>query len=149
VIADHGRIDVLVNDAGVQGLFTVEATPAEKYDEIVGVNQRGTFLGRRAVLPHMIDAGRGVIVNITSTTGVSGMAATSAYTASRHAVIGLTRALALEVAPHGVRVVAVGPGAMRTPMLTAAFGEQTEAFAAQIPLGRLSDPTEVGIWSHS
>ncbi|HVW34119.1 MAG TPA: SDR family oxidoreductase, partial [Acidimicrobiia bacterium] len=68
---------------------------------------------------------------------------TSAYTASKHAVVGLTKALALEVAPAGVRVVAVGPGAMRTPMLMEAFGDQAEAFAQAIPLGRLSDPHEV------
>lgn len=140
----HGRLDILVNNAGIQGIFPIEQTTLPIYDSIVAVNQRGSFLGCRAALPQMIARSSGVIVNVASTNGVGGMAATSAYTSTKHAVVGLTRALALEVAPRGVRVVAVGPGSMRTPMLTEAFGDQVEAFAQQVPLGRLAEPSEVG-----
>ena len=141
---EHGRIDVLVNNAGVQGVYPLKDSPPDRYDQIVSIIQTGTYLGMRAVLPHMVDAGRGVVVNIGSTQAVDGLAHASAYTAAKHAVVGMTRALALEVARAGVRVMAVCPGAMRTPMLSEAFGEQMEAFAGGIPLGRLSDPAEVG-----
>lgn len=144
VCRTRGHLDVLVNNAGVQGIFPIEQTTPDVYDSIVAVNQRGSYLGCRAALPDMMARGSGVIVNVSSTNGVGGMAATSAYTSAKHAVIGLTRALALEVAPRGVRVVAVGPGSMRTPMLTEAFGDQAEEFARQVPLGRLAEPSEVG-----
>src|SRR5581483_10663263 len=144
-VADrHGRIDVLVNNAGVQGVYPLADSPPSRYDRIVSIIQTGTYLGMRAVLPRMVEAARGVVVNIGSTQGVDGLANASAYTAAKHGVIGMTKALALEVAPAGVRVMAVCPGAMRTPMLSEAFGEQMEAFAGGIPLGRLSDPAEVG-----
>jgi 3alpha(or 20beta)-hydroxysteroid dehydrogenase len=144
VLEQHGRIDVLVNNAGVQGVYPLAESPPARYDQIVSIIQTGTYLGMRAVLPHMVDSGRGVVVNIGSTQGVAGLAHASAYTAAKHGVVGMTKALALEVAPAGVRVMAVCPGAMRTPMLSEAFGEQMEAFAGGIPLGRLSDPAEVG-----
>jgi 3alpha(or 20beta)-hydroxysteroid dehydrogenase len=144
VLEQHGQIDVLVNNAGVQGVYPLADSPPSRYDQIVAIIQTGTYLGMRAVLPHMVLAGRGAVVNIGSTQAVDGLAHASAYTAAKHGVVGMSKALALEVAPSGVRVMAVCPGAMRTPMLSEAFGEQMEAFAGGIPMGRLSDPAEVG-----
>jgi 3alpha(or 20beta)-hydroxysteroid dehydrogenase len=138
-----GRIDVLVNNAGVSmGSLLVETSYAE-YDRVVRTNQTGTFLGMRAVLPRMIEARRGSIVNVSSIGGLQATLARSAYSASKHAVIGLTKAAALEVGRYGVRVNAVCPGGMRTAMAMAAGSQFESIVAAQSALGRLGQPEEV------
>ena len=87
--------------------------------------------------------GKPAVVNVASTNAIRGMAQSAAYTAAKHGVLGLGRSLALEYAAKGIRINAVCPGAMRTPMLQSTFGDQIESFAAHIPIGRLSDPHEV------
>ncbi|MDX2276894.1 MAG: glucose 1-dehydrogenase [Hyphomonadaceae bacterium] len=138
-----GQIDILVNNAGLLGLYAFDATPPELWNRLVAVMQTGPYLGMRVILPRMVEAGGGSVVNIISTNGVRGMANSAAYTAAKHGALGLTRALALEYAPKGVRINAVCPGAMRTPMLQQTFGAQMEEFAAHVPLGRIADPHEI------
>jgi NAD(P)-dependent dehydrogenase (short-subunit alcohol dehydrogenase family) len=138
-----GRIDVLVNNAGLIGAYPFDTTDRALWDRLLGVMATGPYLGIQAVLPHMLEAGSGSIVNIASTNSIRGMAQTAAYTAAKHGVLGLTRALALEYAKSGVRINAVCPGSMETPMLIGALGDQLAAFGEQVPIGRFCDPREV------
>ncbi len=117
VAASAGPIDILVNVAGVLSISPVVDLPVEDWDRIMGVNARGTFLVTKAVLPRMIAAGSGAIINISSAAGKDGVATAAHYSASKFAVIGFTQSLAKEVAEHGIRVNAVCPGVVRTPMI--------------------------------
>ncbi|MFF9340905.1 MULTISPECIES: SDR family NAD(P)-dependent oxidoreductase [unclassified Streptomyces] len=141
-----GRIDGLVNNAGVLRFNELLATPLEEFQAIVSVNQTGCFLGIRAVAPEIAAAGGGTIVNTASYTGVTGMAGVGAYAASKHAVLGLTRVAALELAPKGIRVNAVCPGAIDTAMSNPE-GVDPDATGALyrklVPLGRIGRPEEV------
>jgi meso-butanediol dehydrogenase/(S,S)-butanediol dehydrogenase/diacetyl reductase len=111
------RIDILANVAGVLSISSVLDLPAAEWDRIMGVNARGTFLVSKAALPGMIAAGSGAIVNISSAAGKDGVATGAHYSASKFAVIGFTQSLAKEVAEFGIRVNAVCPGVVRTPMI--------------------------------
>ena len=114
-----GQIDVLVNNAGITGneqASTVHETPVEEYDRVMAVNVRAIFLICRAALPEMIERGSGVIINIASVAGMVAFPGRAAYTASKGAVIQLTRALTADYAKHGIRAVAVCPGMIETPM---------------------------------
>jgi meso-butanediol dehydrogenase/(S,S)-butanediol dehydrogenase/diacetyl reductase len=115
---DSGRrVDILANVAGVLSLARVVDLSTEEWDRVMGVNARGTFLLSRAVLPGMIEAGGGSIVNISSAAGKEGTATGAHYSASKFAVIGFTQSLAMEVAEFGIRVNAVCPGVVLTPMI--------------------------------
>jgi 3alpha(or 20beta)-hydroxysteroid dehydrogenase len=120
-------------------------TTLEAYQRIVAVNQTATFLGMRAVAPTMIKQGGGAIVNIASIEGSQGLAGFSAYCAAKHAILGLTRAVALELVRDGVRVNAVCPGAVETPGLHAGIGGDAgmAKVAASVPLRRLAAASEV------
>lgn len=146
VTSELGGIDVLVNNAGIGELAALVDTPTAMWHRIVAVNQTGVFLGLRAVLPVMTAAGKGAVVNIASIEGTRGAPMTGAYAATKHAVIGLTRTAALEVASFGVRVNTVCPGMMATAMLAgadvSAMGDPA-AIIASIPAGRPADPAEV------
>jgi NAD(P)-dependent dehydrogenase (short-subunit alcohol dehydrogenase family) len=129
-----GRIDVLVNSAGVEGVVApLGDYPEEVFDTVMGVNTKGTFLGLHHVLPGMIEAGAGVVVNLGSTSSIRGRANLSAYVASKHAVLGLTRTAAAEVAGTEVRVNAVLPGPVRTRMI-----DSLDAMAAERPGGAIA-----------
>jgi 3alpha(or 20beta)-hydroxysteroid dehydrogenase len=141
--ARFGGLDILVNNAGVMGVRSFEDTTPALWERQLGIMQTGPFLGMKAVIPAMLRQGGGAIVNIASTNAIRGMAATAAYTAAKHGLLGLSRALALEYAAAGVRINVVCPGAMRTPMLSASFGDDMEGFAQHVPIGRLADPAEV------
>lgn len=140
----HGRVDVLFNNAGVFAVNTFAETPLDEFDRLMRINVRSVFLGTKAVLPHMIERGAGAIVNNASVNGVVAPSAAAAYTASKHAVIGLTRAAAVDAGPFGVRVNAICPALSRTPMLTSLADEEAAGRAAArlIPLKRTSDPVE-------
>ncbi|QDY77313.1 SDR family NAD(P)-dependent oxidoreductase [Streptomyces qinzhouensis] len=149
-----GRIDGLVNNAGVLRFNELVRTPAAEFQQITQVNQVGVFLGIKAVAPEIAAAGGGTIVNTASYAGMTGMAYVGAYSASKHAVIGLTRVAALELAAKGIRVNAVCPGAVDTPMTDpAALDPGADPAAAResaaalykklVPLGRAGRPEEV------
>jgi meso-butanediol dehydrogenase/(S,S)-butanediol dehydrogenase/diacetyl reductase len=131
VTASGGPIDILVNVAGVLSISSVVDLPVQDWDRIMGVNARGTFLVAKAVLPAMIAARSGAIINISSAAGKDGVATAAHYSASKFAVIGFTQSLAKEVAEYGIRVNAVCPGVVRTPMIADA------AAAWEIPADRM------------
>ena len=111
-----GRVDALVYSAGVAIHGEVATLPTESWDLNFAVNVRGIFLLTRALLPQFIERRSGTIINIASSLGKQGSAMRSAYTASKHAVVGFTKSLALEMKPHGIRVNAVCPGPVATPL---------------------------------
>jgi NAD(P)-dependent dehydrogenase (short-subunit alcohol dehydrogenase family) len=148
VTSAHGRLDCAANCAGVGGGHALTADyPLETFDEIVDTNMRGTLLTMRHELRAISEhGGGGAVVNVASTLGLRGSPNASAYSASKHAVIGLTRTAALEYASNRVRVNAVCPGAIDTPMMDAAFERFPgfrEALTGFVPLGRLGRPDEV------
>ncbi|MFJ4472879.1 SDR family NAD(P)-dependent oxidoreductase [Streptomyces sp. NPDC089424] len=148
----YGRIDGLVNNAGILRFNALVDTPLAEFMQVVQVNQVGCFLGIRTVAPEMADGG--TIVNTASYTGMTGMAAVGTYAATKHAVLGLTRVAALELAPRRIRVNAVCPGAVDTAMSNparldpAADPEVTGRaldglYRKLVPLGRVGRPEEV------
>jgi NAD(P)-dependent dehydrogenase (short-subunit alcohol dehydrogenase family) len=144
VVAAHGRLDVVVNCAGIAGpLVRLEDYSPEAFDAVLRVNLAGTFLVMRQALPVMRLAGRGVVVNIASVAGHAGYRAHSAYVASKHAVIGLTKAAAREYAEHGVRVVSVSPGIIDTDMAGGLPAETRSRVVSSVPAGRAGEAGEV------
>lgn len=142
VTRDHGRIDVLVNNAGIWLAKGVLETSPEEYRKVVEVNQTGVFLGMWATAPVMRDAQSGSIVNISSNAGLRGGGMPHAYAASKWAVRGMSRAAAWELAPFGVRVNAVCPGVINTPMIEGGQ-EVLDRLASIAPSGRIGSPEEV------
>ena len=146
---DFGRIDVLVNNAGYGVRGTVLDTDPATWRGIFDTNVTGVYLGCRSVLPGMIEMGRGAIVNIASVAGEIGMSERAAYCATKAAVTGLTRAMAIDHAAQGIRVNAVAPGTTDSPYFTKIDPEvaDPEEFRARLavrqPLGRLGAPEEI------
>jgi NAD(P)-dependent dehydrogenase (short-subunit alcohol dehydrogenase family) len=148
-----GGLDLLVNNAGIEGAVApIESYPLDVFDRVLAVNVRGVFLGMRAAAPALRRRGGGAIVNLASVAGVTGDASLSAYVASKHAVIGLTRSGALAFGKDGVRVNAVAPSPVETRMmrsLEAGLGGPQGAemvkklVTERIPLGRYAEPAEV------
>ncbi|MEM7322572.1 MAG: SDR family oxidoreductase [Actinomycetota bacterium] len=136
VVAEHGRIDVLVNNAGIFRLGGVTSTERELWDTTIAINQTGVFLGMQAVAPTMIENGSGSIINISSIAGLRGAGVALAYASTKWAVRGMTKSAAQELAPSGVRVNSIHPGIIDTPMLSA-FDEAgvREDVRSRIPLG--------------
>lgn len=139
----YGSIDVLVNNAGVayQGLIT--QTDEVEYDRILNTNLKGTFNCCKAVTPVMVRQQSGKIINISSMWGETGASCEVAYSASKAGVIGLTKALAKELAPSGITVNAVTPGLIETAMNTNLTVEELNEFVESIPLGRMGTADEV------
>ena len=141
--AELGPIELLVNNAGIsyQGLF--QDTSNEIWDRTLAVNLTGARNAAQAVLPHMLSEKRGCIVNISSMWGLRGASCEVAYACSKAAIIGLTRSLALELAPSGIRVNCVAPGCIETDMVRV-LGEETRAMLVEeTPLGRLGTPEDI------
>ena len=141
-----GNVNVLINNAGIFGpLATTVELSVEKYQEVCDVNQLGVFLGMQAVLPSMLKAGGGSIVNISSVAGLVAIfgAPNLAYVASKFAVRGMTKQVAAEYGKQKIRINSVHPGFIRTPMTAAISDEDRRATESQIPLARLADPVEV------
>ena len=148
----YGGIDVLFNNAGIEGVVTpMSSYPVEMFDKVLAVNVRGVFLGLKHAGPAIAARGGGSIVNTSSVAGLGGSIGVSAYTASKHAVIGLTRTGALELASANVRVNAVCPSPIETRMMRSLESGMGAAdpqavhdmIAARIPLGRYGESTDV------
>jgi NAD(P)-dependent dehydrogenase (short-subunit alcohol dehydrogenase family) len=117
VLAEHGRIDVLFNNAGIPGVGSVEETSLELWERVMRVNARGVFLMYRAVVPAMIEQRAGSIVNMASAIVETGLARRVSYAASKGAVYALTKSMQVDLAPHGIRVNALLPGTIMTPFV--------------------------------
>lgn len=141
VVADHGRIDVLINNAGIHTKAPVATMPEADFRHVLDVNLIGPLLGIQAVVPHM-PAG-GSIVNVSSLNGIGSLAETSAYTASKFALRGLTKAAALDLGPQGIRVNAILPGVIRTPMVAYVVDPYEEQLAAGHPLQRIGEAMDI------
>jgi NAD(P)-dependent dehydrogenase (short-subunit alcohol dehydrogenase family) len=144
--AEFGRLDVLVNNAGITRRPGIEATTLEVWNEVIAVNQTGTFLGMRAVIPALRRAGSGSIVNISSICALVGTGTGAAYHASKGAVYALTKTAAVELAKDRIRVNSIHPGAIDTPMLDDALGDDVEARREAVvahPLGRMGTAEEI------
>lgn len=145
-VKTFGRLDIAFNNAGVEadGVPLADGTP-ELYDRIMDTNVKGVWLCMREEIAAMRAAGGGAIVNTASVGGVVGFPGASIYSASKHAVVGLTKAAALEVAKEGIRVNCVAPGTVDTPMFGrfAAEAALREQVAAMHPLGRIVAPEEI------
>ncbi|MEW2610775.1 glucose 1-dehydrogenase [Streptomyces sp. NPDC047880] len=148
----YGHVDGLVNNAGILRFNSLLDTPLDEFMQVVQVNQVGCLLGIKAVAPEMTDGG--TIVNTASCTGLTGMAAVGSYAATKHAVVGLTRVAALELAGRGIRVNAVCPGAIDTAMANPARLDPDadpegtakgldRLYRKLVPLGRAGRPEEV------
>lgn len=141
----YGRLDAAFNAAGIDGemAFTAECS-IENWDRIMSVNLRGLWFCLRHELRHMLKQGSGAIVNCASTQGLNGAVALPAYVASKHGVVGLTKAAALEYTRNNIRINAVCPGMINTPMWQRAVTpEMEQQLLANDPAGRLGQPTEV------
>jgi NAD(P)-dependent dehydrogenase (short-subunit alcohol dehydrogenase family) len=148
-VLSYGRLDFAFNNAGIEGPsggafydYTEEA-----FDRLISINLKGVFLCMKYELPVMIKQGKGAIVNTSSIAGLVGFAGMPGYSASKFAIIGLTKAAAVQHSKDGVRINAVCPGVIRTPMIDRLTGQEPAAeaaFAAGHPIGRLGEPEEIG-----
>jgi len=147
IITEYGALHVAFNNAGIEGTpaDTVACT-VENWDRVLGINLRGIWLCMKYQIPHMIEAGGGAIVNCASVAGLVGIAQVPAYTASKHGVIGLTRTAALEFVDRNIRVNAICPGVIDTPMVERFTGGDDIARAGLLdnqPLQRMGQPEEI------
>jgi NAD(P)-dependent dehydrogenase (short-subunit alcohol dehydrogenase family) len=142
-VETYGSVDILVNAAGIfKGQKFPEMT-VEDWDKMIAVHLRGTFLFSKAVVPHMISHGSGCIINVSSTSGITGGTSGAHYAAAKGGIIAFTRSIGRELAGRGIRVNAVVPSKIETPMLQAETPEQHRAIASKIPLGRTGKPEEI------
>ncbi len=152
-VRELGGIDIWVNNAGIYPLSPALEMSDARWDQVLAINLRGTFIGCREAARHMVQAGKGgVIINLASTAGYQGGAAIAHYVSSKHAVRGLTKSLAIEFGPQHIRVLALAPTLIRTPGIAearatlAAAGVPDalgEGFDAHLPLGRAGVPDDV------
>lgn len=145
-VREWGRLDIACNNAGVGGELAPTADyPVEEWQRVIAINLSGVFYGMKYQIPAMLKAGGGTIVNVASILGAVAMASAPAYTAAKHGVVGLTQAAALEYSAQGVRVNAVGPAFIHTPMIERLESDKAteQALISQHPIGRLGRPEEV------
>jgi 3alpha(or 20beta)-hydroxysteroid dehydrogenase len=139
-VIDRGRIDVLINNAGILYWEPMTTTPLDVWERVIAVNQTGVFLGMQAVAPAMKEQKSGSIINISSIGGMRGGSPCFAYAATKWAVRGMTKGAAQELGPYNIRVNSIHPGIIDTPMLA---DKPIADMAARVPLGRYASPDEV------
>lgn len=144
-LAEYGALHVAVNNAGIAGpMVPVGEYPIDGWDKVIGVNLSGVFYGMRYQIPAMLAAGGGAIINMASILGRVGFRNASAYVAAKHGLLGLTETAALEYGPQKIRINAVGPGFIKTPMVDKNLTKETlDAVAGLHALGRIGEPNEV------
>jgi NAD(P)-dependent dehydrogenase (short-subunit alcohol dehydrogenase family) len=148
-IKQFGRIDILINNAGIYLEKRIEETTEDEWDQVININLKGVFLCSKAVYPHFKNQGSGTIVNMSSDSGISGNPNEAAYCASKVGVTNLTRAIALDYAKENIRVNAICPAVINTPMLQKEVDmqEDKEAYLKEMdelhPIGRVGRPEEV------
>ncbi len=146
-IATFGRLDYAFNNAGIEGntALTPDCTE-DNWDKTIAINLKGVWLCMKYEIPEMLKQGKGVIINCSSVAGLVGFEGLPAYVASKHGVVGLTKTAALECAKYGIRINAVCPGVIQTPMIDRLTGKKKEAieqYTALEPLGRFGQPEEI------
>ncbi|WP_353560398.1 SDR family NAD(P)-dependent oxidoreductase [Pyruvatibacter sp. HU-CL02332] len=147
-VGRFGQVDFAINNAGIEGaLCSFSQTKTEDFDEVISVNLRGVFLCMKHQLAHMETSGSGVIVNIASIMGLIGSPQIVQYAAAKHGVVGMTKSAAAEYAAQGIRINAVCPGAVKTPLVQNVLDTTPEVLAPlidNIPARRMAEPSEVG-----
>lgn len=148
VVAEFGGVDLLVNSAGIAGGGPVHLVEPEAWDQVLDVNLRGTYLACRHVIPAMLEGGGGSIINVASVEGIEGFEGGSAYNASKGAVILLTKNMAIDYGRRNIRVNAVCPGFIETPLLASVLADdgladQRERIREAHQLGRFGRPVEI------
>jgi 3-oxoacyl-[acyl-carrier protein] reductase len=143
VLARHGRIDVLVNNAGITQDARLQKMTIEQFDRVIDVNLRGVFHCAQAVADAMVRQGHGVILNASSVVGLYGNYGQTNYAASKFGVIGFTKTWARELGPKGIRVNAVAPGFIETPILATIPDKVLDELRQRVPLHRLGRPEEI------
>jgi len=139
----HGRLDVLVNNAGIAIGGPLLETSLDEWQKTLSINQTGVFLGMKSVVPLMSQSDGGSIINISSIAGLRGTRQLHAYGATKWAVRGMSKSAALELAPHRIRVNSVHPGLIDTAMLDEIPAPSRQALTESVPIGRLTSPEEV------
>lgn len=142
-VAELGSVEAVFNNAGIGGICPTDELGDEEYLKVIDINLNGVFRVARAALRVMYRQGGGSIVNCASILGVFGQSQTAAYTAAKGGVVNMTRTLAIEAAPKGVRVNAIGPGYIDTPLLEALDDDMLQGLIGLHPIGRLGRPEEI------
>ena len=144
-VSKYGGLHIACNNAGIGGpAAPVGEYPIDGWDKVIAINLNGVFYGMRYQIPAMLQSKGGVIINMASILGQVGFAGSSAYVAAKHGVVGLTQAASVEYSAKGIRVNAVGPGFIETPLLTKHLSaDQMKALVTLHPIGRLGQPEEV------
>ncbi|MDF1478311.1 SDR family oxidoreductase [Leifsonia sp. H3M29-4] len=143
VIDRHGRVDVLVNNAGIIAYETLDVLTMEDWNRVIAVNQTGVWLGMRAVMPSMLAHGNGSIINVSSIWGNAAVAGAHAYHATKGAVRNMSKNAAITYATQGVRVNSIHPGFIATPLTDAQAPEVNEFVVGMTPMGRAGRPEEI------
>ncbi len=145
VVAQEGSLTVLINNAGIFPVQSLMETSLEDYRRVIDINQLGVFLGMRAVVPAMRDAGGGSIINISSVAGMLATPNSFGYGASKWAVRGMTKSAARDLGPDNIRVNSIHPGIIETPMIhnLPAYDADPQSIIRDIPLGRAGEPEDV------